>query len=165
MACSASCGPALREAVADDPTGPRFLALEWIETGAGTAWTDELLGRGLAALHAAGAPAFGGADDLVLGPLALPNSPAPSWPEFYATRRLEPLARMAYDRGTLPGGALGLLDRLTGCFAAYDEAEALAPGHQERVALWQVMPLLAHAALFGGGYGRSAVAAMRRYVS
>ena len=38
-------------------------------------------------------------------------------------------------------------------------------GHEQRVALWQVMPLLAHAALFGGGWGASAVAAIRRCVT
>jgi len=35
---------------------------------------------------------------------------------------------------------------------------------EERAALWQVLPLLTHAALFGGGYGASAVSAMKRYV-
>ena len=48
--------------------------------------------------------------------------------------------------------------------AAYEEVAPLADGHADRVALWQLMPLLVHAALFGGGYGASAVAAMRRYV-
>jgi fructosamine-3-kinase len=51
-----------------------------------------------------------------------------------------------------------------GFLAAYEEIAPLADGHEERVKLWQVMPLLAHAALFGGGYGSQAVAAMRRYV-
>jgi len=49
-------------------------------------------------------------------------------------------------------------------FAAYEETAPLSPGHAERVTLWQVMPLLAHAALFGGGWGASADAAIRRYV-
>jgi fructosamine-3-kinase len=49
-------------------------------------------------------------------------------------------------------------------FAAYEEAAPLAVGHEERVALWQLFPLLVHAALFGGGYGESAHAAARRYV-
>jgi fructosamine-3-kinase len=211
-------------AVADAPSGPRFLALEWIDRGAPDAHTDELLGRGLAELHGAGAPSFGGETDLVLGPLTLPNAPVAGWPEFYATRRLEPLARLAADRGALPSGAGEVLDRLIGrldelcgpaepparlhgdlwsgnvlidtggrpwlidpaaygghrevdlamlqlfgapgprCLAAYEEVTPLAPGHEERVELFQVMPLLAHAALFGGGWGSSAVTAMRRYV-
>ena len=48
--------------------------------------------------------------------------------------------------------------------AAYDEAYPLSDGHAERVALWQLLPLLVHAVLFGGGYGRSAGSAARRYV-
>jgi len=48
-------------------------------------------------------------------------------------------------------------------FAAYEEAHPLAPGAAERVALWQLLPLLVHAVLFGGSYGRAAGEAARRY--
>jgi fructosamine-3-kinase len=48
--------------------------------------------------------------------------------------------------------------------AAYEEAYPLAEGHSERVELWQILPLLVHAVLFGGGYGASAGAAARRYI-
>ena len=37
--------------------------------------------------------------------------------------------------------------------AAYEEVHPLAPGHAERVPLYQLLPLLVHAVLFGGGYG------------
>ncbi|MEM1415085.1 MAG: fructosamine kinase family protein [Myxococcota bacterium] len=37
-------------------------------------------------------------------------------------------------------------------FAAYAEAHPLAEGHEERVPLYQLYPLLVHVALFGGGY-------------
>jgi fructosamine-3-kinase len=37
-------------------------------------------------------------------------------------------------------------------FAAYEEAFPLAPGHEERVPLYQLYPLLAHVCLFGRGY-------------
>jgi fructosamine-3-kinase len=47
---------------------------------------------------------------------------------------------------------------------AYEEVAPLAPGHEERVALFQLFPLLVHAVLFGGGYGGQAVAAARRYL-
>lgn len=43
--------------------------------------------------------------------------------------------------------------------AAYDEAFPLAAGHSERVGLWQLLPLLVHAILFGGAYGASAARA------
>ncbi len=49
-------------------------------------------------------------------------------------------------------------------FAAYEEAAPLADGHAERVALWQLLPLLVHALLFGGSYGASADDAARRYL-
>jgi fructosamine-3-kinase len=46
---------------------------------------------------------------------------------------------------------------------AYDDRFALAPGHEERVELYQLFPLLVHAALFGGGYPASAERVARRY--
>ena len=51
------------------------------------------------------------------------------------------------------------LDRIVG---AYDEAAPLADGWRLRVPLHQIWPLLVHAALFGGGYGTSAIDALRR---
>ncbi|HWO49767.1 MAG TPA: fructosamine kinase family protein, partial [Solirubrobacterales bacterium] len=47
--------------------------------------------------------------------------------------------------------------------AAYEEVRPLAPGHEERVSLWQIQPLLVHAILFGGGYGAAAGRAAGRY--
>jgi fructosamine-3-kinase len=237
-----------------DGDGPRFLALEWIEEGRLDAAGEEALGRGLATLHAAGAPDFGapppGAPDfgapppgaptpgsaradttdasrapLRIGELALPNDPAPDWPTFYARRRLQPLVALCLERRTLSasgaravervceriGGLAGpaepparlhgdlwggnvlagadgrarLIDpaaygghrevdlamlRLFGApservFAAYHEAAPLADGHRERVELWQLFPLLVHAALFGGSYGASVERAAVRYVT
>ena len=46
-------------------------------------------------------------------------------------------------------------------FAAYVEAHPLADGWQERVAVYQTVPLLVHAILFGGGYGVQAGDALR----
>ena len=37
-------------------------------------------------------------------------------------------------------------------FSAYNETLPLRAGHQERVRLYQLYPLLAHACMFGGGY-------------
>ncbi|HEY8923631.1 MAG TPA: fructosamine kinase family protein, partial [Polyangia bacterium] len=37
-------------------------------------------------------------------------------------------------------------------FDAYDESYPLADGHEERVALYQLYPLLVHVNLFGGSY-------------
>lgn len=51
-----------------------------------------------------------------------------------------------------------------GFFAAYEERHPLATGWRDRVALYQLFPLLVHAALFGGGYAASAERAARAYV-
>jgi fructosamine-3-kinase len=48
-------------------------------------------------------------------------------------------------------------------FAAYEEDFPLAAGHADRVALYQLHPLLVHAVLFGGSYVSSALAVLRRY--
>ena len=47
--------------------------------------------------------------------------------------------------------------------AAYEEALPLADGWRDRLALWQLEPLLAHAVMFGGGYGASALAVLDRF--
>lgn len=49
-------------------------------------------------------------------------------------------------------------------FAAYEEAAPLPEGHAERIGLWQLLPLLVHALLFGGSYGASAGETARRYL-
>jgi fructosamine-3-kinase len=46
---------------------------------------------------------------------------------------------------------------------AYEDVTPLADGHEDRVALYQLFPLLVHAVLFGGGYGSSVERAARRY--
>ncbi len=48
-------------------------------------------------------------------------------------------------------------------FAAYEEVAPLAGGWRDRVGLHQLLPLLVHAVLFGGGYGAAAVRAARQY--
>ncbi len=48
-------------------------------------------------------------------------------------------------------------------FAAYAETAPLAEGWEQRVELWQLLPLLVHAVLFGGSYVGAAERAARRY--
>jgi fructosamine-3-kinase len=48
-------------------------------------------------------------------------------------------------------------------FAAYEEVAPLADGHEDRVALHPLRPLLVHAVLFGGHYGSAADRAAARY--
>lgn len=49
-------------------------------------------------------------------------------------------------------------------FEAYASVYPLAPGYDERVALYQLYPLLVHVNLFGGGYEEQALRAMGRYI-
>jgi fructosamine-3-kinase len=218
--------------------GERHLALAWIEPGVLGAAGEEELGRGLAAVHAAGAPHFGDPgvalpghpserageqEPLPIGSLRLPNDPAERWPDFYVERRLRPLARMAAERHAVSAAGLDAVERVCArmdelagpvepparlhgdlwwgnvlgdaeghpwlidpsaygghreidlamlmlfggprqrVFDAYDEAHPLAAGFEDRVQLWQLLPLLVHAVLFGGSYGAAVEHAARRY--
>lgn len=199
-------------AVADIDAPQQFLVLEHIASASKSPDHDERLGRGLAALHRASPGAFGLDHDNFIATLAQTNRPADDWASFYASRRLEPMLRLAVDaghattgmrravteviarieslvgpnepparlHGDLWGGnaitdELGhpcLIDpavyaghreldlammRLFGGFGprvfdAYAEAFPLAVGHQRRVPLYQLYPLLVHVNLFGLAY-------------
>jgi fructosamine-3-kinase len=208
----------------EDANGPPCLVLEHIAIGAPAADHDDKLGRGLAALHRAGAPCFGYSIANYLATLEQDNTPTPAWPEFYAQRRLAPLCARALSRGVLPralatrlqhvidhietftgdpepparlhgdlwgGNAIAadsgepvLIDpavygghreidlammRLFGGFSrrvfdAYREAFPLSDGAEERVALYQLYPLLAHVNLFGSSYVQQLDRAVSHYV-
>jgi protein-ribulosamine 3-kinase len=49
-------------------------------------------------------------------------------------------------------------------FRAYDEVWPLSPGYAERIALYQLYPLLVHVNLFGGSYVESVERSLARYV-
>jgi fructosamine-3-kinase len=78
---------------------PAFLALELIRTGRKAPDHDEQLGRGLAALHRAGAPSFGLAHDNYIAVLPQDNRQSDSWASFYVEHRLEPQLARAVDAG------------------------------------------------------------------
>ena len=95
-------------AEADGAPVPAVLAVDddciivaWVESGRPTAEAAERFGRGLAAMHAAGADCFGAPRDGFIGAVPLANRPAPTWAEFYATRRILPYLTIASDRGQL----------------------------------------------------------------
>ena len=48
-------------------------------------------------------------------------------------------------------------------FSAYREVAPLADGWEERVGLYQLLPLLVHALLFGGSYRAAAERVALRY--
>lgn len=96
--------------------GASFLALERIERGAPSARADEALGRGLAALHRAGADGFGWREDNFIGTLHQDNGHEPDWASFYARRRLAPQLALAERAGrasiTMRRGFARLFERL-----------------------------------------------------
>jgi fructosamine-3-kinase len=110
---------------------PAYLVLEWIDEGRSGRTTEHDLGIALAALHRAGAPCFGREDRRTTGSRALPNDPCDTWAEFYAERRLRPLARLAAASGALPAATIDQLERVAARldrFAAADEPPARLHG-------------------------------------
>ncbi len=81
---------------------PPYLAMQWIDVGAGRVTDDEDLGRALARLHQQPFACFGRPDHRTTGSLAVPNEPHQDWATFYASQRLIPLARIAEARRALP---------------------------------------------------------------
>lgn len=80
-------------------SGP-WLVIDEIPLGAPNLQAAVTFGRRLAALHLAGAPAFGapppdGPREATIGTAPMINEPAPLWPEWFASQRIQPYARMA----------------------------------------------------------------------
>ncbi len=109
-----------------------WLLLEWIEEGrpGRAGWVR--LGRELAALHRDRGPGrpeapFGWSDDNLIGSLPQPNGWSAEWPDFWAERRIRPLARELRVRGALSGAQAAVVeaaaaraDRLLGPAVAAD---------------------------------------------
>jgi fructosamine-3-kinase len=84
----------------------RWLITDFVPAGSPTPAAAGALGDQLAALHAAGAPAFGsppdgGPSEATIGMAVMRNVECVEWSEFYATHRIEPYLKEAIDRGTL----------------------------------------------------------------
>ncbi|MFL6155950.1 MAG: fructosamine kinase family protein [Marmoricola sp.] len=77
------------------------LVLGWVEPSRPNPEAAGELGRMLARLHAADCEGFGADADGFIGSLPLPNKPAPTWPEFFAVRRILPYLRLGTDRGQI----------------------------------------------------------------
>ncbi|WP_086727941.1 fructosamine kinase family protein [Streptomyces carpinensis] len=99
----------------------QWLVTDRVLAGSPSARAAVRFGRDLAALHSAGAPAFGapppgGPEQAYIGLAPLRNAPGDDWPRWYAEHRVLPYLRRAVDDGTLrPAEATvieGVLDRL-----------------------------------------------------
>jgi fructosamine-3-kinase len=113
---------------------PRLLALDWIEPGEPTPAAAARLGRDLAALHRAGAPAFGADWPGFIGALPQDNTTsAGPWPAWFAERRLGPYLRRSIENGALTAAEITLVDRVISGIDGYGGAEPPARIHGD---LW-----------------------------
>ena len=111
-----------------------MLALQWIDEGPATADGAARLGRALAAMHRAGAAAFGAGWPGFIGTLELDNTPSGGpWPGWFAEHRLLPYLRMSADRGALSGDDVALVERVVSHIEGYGGAEPPARIHGD---LW-----------------------------
>ncbi|GAA1276577.1 fructosamine kinase family protein [Pseudonocardia aurantiaca] len=98
------------------------LVTEFVPGGSPSTATAAELGRGLARMHAAGAPAFGapppdGPADAFIGRAPMRNATAAGWPEWYAADRLLPYLRSARDAGSLTGSEAAAIEAVAGRIA------------------------------------------------
>ena len=116
-----------------------FILLEWLAppSGADRSRAHALLGAGLAAMHRAGAPAYGLDHDNYIGATPQPNGFMPSWLEFFRERRLRHQADLAARNGRLPPARARRVERLLARLGEWiDDAQA--------------QPALLHGDLWGG---------------
>ena len=224
----AKCGPGTADEAAGlaalgrvqgSPAVPRvlmtdgdLLVLPWIGPGDRTPVAEARLGRGLARLHLAEAPSWGGGSGWI-GACPVETTRWGDGPSFYRARIsdlarrcglervVDPVARRLADLAPFGSPAIvhgdlwwgnvvwGASDRpwlidpsvhgghpeedlaMLALFGpvpdrvldAYRAVAPLADGWEERVPVWQLVPLLVHAVLFGGSYRSRVVALCRRY--
>ncbi|EPJ34824.1 hypothetical protein STAFG_8107 [Streptomyces afghaniensis 772] len=94
-----------------------WLVVDRVEQGRPSREAAVRFGRDLAALHAAGAPAFGapppgGPADAYIGLAPMRNEPRTDWPGWYAEHRVLPYLRRAVDQGTVQPGEATDVERL-----------------------------------------------------
>ena len=92
------------------------LILDWIEPGKLTTEAASDFGRALATTHEAGAPAYGMDREGFIGRLPLPNKSAPTWAEFFATKRVLPYLKLARDRGAITPEGAEVVEGIVGRF-------------------------------------------------
>ncbi|MFG1810890.1 fructosamine kinase family protein [Streptomyces sp. NPDC049040] len=95
----------------------RWLVTELVPTGRPRPEAAARFGRDLAAMHAAGAPAFGaappgGPEDAFIGAAPMRNTPGPDWPRWYAEHRVLPYLRQAVDAGGMTPAGAAVVERV-----------------------------------------------------
>lgn len=110
-----------------------LLVVDHIPAGRSSIPAAERLGRGLARLHSAGAPAFGAAPpggpaDAWIGRAPMANVPGEDWSSWYASDRVLPYVRKAVDVGTFGTEEATLFDRACGRIPASAEPPARLHG-------------------------------------
>lgn len=133
-----------------------YLALEWIEFQGAIPFESlgqEQLGRGLARLHAMGAPSFGLDRDNFLATLPQDNTPAPDIVTFFVERRLAPV----FEQIRLAEGMPDLrrkLDQLRAHTELFGPPEPPARLHGDlwsgNVAMSEGEPVIYDPAVYGG---------------
>ncbi|MGW0583560.1 fructosamine kinase family protein, partial [Streptomyces sp. NPDC002920] len=116
-----------------------WLVTDRIPTAPPTAAAATRLGRDLAALHTAGAPAFGapppdGPRDAYIGLAPMRNTPGTDWPTWYADHRVLPYLRTAVDQETLGHSEAAVVERL--CARLPDLAGPAEPPARLHGDLW-----------------------------
>ncbi|MFF9126978.1 fructosamine kinase family protein [Streptomyces sp. NPDC014889] len=94
----------------------RWLVTDRVPPGRPSPGAALRFGRDLAALHAAGAPAFGAAPpggprEAYIGLAPMRNVPGTDWPDWYAEHRVLPYLRRAADGGTLRPAEAAVIER------------------------------------------------------
>lgn len=98
--------PAVHEVTSDR------LVIERIATGSPTAAAATGFGQRLAVLHRAGGQAFGADADGYVATVPLDNTPAETWAEFHALRRLGPALLRARDAGGIGRSDAGVVEQV-----------------------------------------------------
>ncbi|AHH94424.1 fructosamine kinase family protein [Kutzneria albida] len=117
----------------------RWLVMEQVEPGPSSTAAAEQLGRALAALHRAGANAFGapppGAPQRGwIGRAPMSYAPAEHWPRWYAEQRIEPYLRDAVDSASLSGAQAAVIAQV--CERVEDLAGPAEPPARLHGDLW-----------------------------
>jgi fructosamine-3-kinase len=94
-----------------------WLVVDRVAQGRATPAAAERFGRALAALHAAGAPAFGspppgGPRQAYIGAAPMANEPGTDWPRWYAEHRVLPYLRAAVDAGDMSMAGVAAVERV-----------------------------------------------------